>query len=301
MSCCYRIGAVVPLRSAPHGDRLWDRFLAGALARPWIVSSQQDARQDSARPWPSAPSGSSRQPDAEASPKAGSASWSRPADRQHRAPRAPLCRHRIAAAEGDVRELLAVLAGALTIAARGSAMASMLLSDGTGPLHNYRSPLDLGAAVREATRHRVTGALYERLLKKGCSAMKAIVISAYGGPEVLAVADLPDPVHATGEVLVRVRAFGLNHAEAYMRSGAWGEVAQVPGIEGAGTVEADPSGGLAGGTALADIPLQQMIAKAENGRYHAKPVRVFGFDEIVKAHQAMEGGLAAGKMVVAVS
>jgi NADPH2:quinone reductase len=50
---------------------------------------------------------------------------------------------------------------------------------------------------------------------------------------------------------------------------------------------------------LANIPLQQMIGKAENGRYHAKPVQVFGFDEIIKAHQAMEEGLAAGKMVVA--
>jgi NADPH:quinone reductase len=324
--------------------------------------------------------------------------------------------------------------------------------------------------------------------------MKAIVITAYGGPEVLAVTELPDPVPADGEVLIRVRAFGLNHAEAYMRSGAWGQVAQVTGIECAGTVEADPSGRLAAGTPvvailggmgrtrngsyaelvtvpaanvvpvrtslpwtdlvalpevyatawagwhqnlalrpgqtvlvrggtsalgqaavnvaaeegatviattrrpdragllrdigaaqvltddgqlagqvqklgievdavfdlvgnsvlrdslriartrgrvcqlgflgglepvtdfnpiadlptgvqfsfygsafvlgtesfpLADIPLQQMIANAEAGRYKAKPVRVFGFDEIVKAHQAMEEGLAAGKMVVA--
>jgi hypothetical protein len=48
--------------------------------------------------------------------------------------------------------MLAVLAGALPIAARGAAMASVLLSDGTGPLHSRRSPLDLGAAVREATR-----------------------------------------------------------------------------------------------------------------------------------------------------
>ena len=52
---------------------------------------------------------------------------------------------------------------------------------------------------------------------------------------------------------------------------------------------------------LTDIPLPEMITKAENGRYKAKPVRVFGFDEIVKAHQTMEEGLAAGKMVVAVS
>jgi NADPH2:quinone reductase len=41
-----------------------------------------------------------------------------------------------------------------------------------------------------------------------------------------------------------------------------------------------------------------MITKAETGRYKARPARVFGFEEIVKAHVAMEEGLAAGKMVV---
>ena len=51
---------------------------------------------------------------------------------------------------------------------------------------------------------------------------------------------------------------------------------------------------------LAEIPLAEMIAKAEAGRYQAKPVRVFGFDEIVEAHRTMEEGQAAGKMTVAV-
>ena len=73
--------------------------------------------------------------------------------------------------------------------------------------------------------------------------MKAIIISSYGGPEVLTVAELPDPVPAAGEVLIAVRAFGLNHAEAYMRSGAMGEVAQVTGIECAGTVAATRAAG----------------------------------------------------------
>lgn len=36
-------------------------------------------------------------------------------------------------------------------------------------------------------------------------------------------------------------------------------------------------------------------------RYQARPVRVSGFEDVVQAHQAMEEGLAAGKMVVAVS
>jgi NADPH:quinone reductase-like Zn-dependent oxidoreductase len=52
---------------------------------------------------------------------------------------------------------------------------------------------------------------------------------------------------------------------------------------------------------LADIPLQEMITKAESGRYRAKPVEVFGFEEIVEAHRAMEQGLAGGKMVVTVN
>jgi NADPH:quinone reductase len=51
---------------------------------------------------------------------------------------------------------------------------------------------------------------------------------------------------------------------------------------------------------LAEIPLAGMIAKAEAGRYQAKPVRVFSFGEIVEAHRVMDEGLAAGKMVVTV-
>jgi NADPH:quinone reductase len=95
--------------------------------------------------------------------------------------------------------------------------------------------------------------------------MKAIVISAYGGPEVLTIAELPDPVPAAGEVLIRVRAFGLNHAEAYMRSGAWGEVARVPGIECAGTVEADPSGRLVPGTPV--VAILGGMGRTRNGSY----------------------------------
>ena len=51
---------------------------------------------------------------------------------------------------------------------------------------------------------------------------------------------------------------------------------------------------------LAEIPLADMIAKAEAGGYRARPARVFGFDEIVEAHRVMEEGAAVGKMVVAV-
>jgi NADPH:quinone reductase len=78
--------------------------------------------------------------------------------------------------------------------------------------------------------------------------MRAIVISRYGGPEVLVETELPDPVPGKDEVLIRVKAFGLNHAECYFRAGAWGEVAQVTGIECAGIIDRDPTGTFAAGT-----------------------------------------------------
>jgi NADPH2:quinone reductase len=55
------------------------------------------------------------------------------------------------------------------------------------------------------------------------------------------------------------------------------------------------------GYSLADIPIREMVAKAEAETYRAKPVRVFGFDEIVEAHRVLDAGEAGGKMVVATS
>ncbi len=95
--------------------------------------------------------------------------------------------------------------------------------------------------------------------------MKAIVISSFGGPEVLTVTNLPDPEPAADEVLIAVRAFGLNHAEGYMRSGLFGEVAKVTGIECAGTVVADPSGRLAEGTPV--VAILGGMGRSRNGSY----------------------------------
>ena len=70
--------------------------------------------------------------------------------------------------------------------------------------------------------------------------MRAIVIKQHGGPEVLAIEQRPDPTPTPEEVLIDVKAFGLNHAEVYFRSGAWGDVAEITGIECVGTVRHDP-------------------------------------------------------------
>ncbi|KAI1178191.1 GroES-like protein [Nemania sp. FL0916] len=70
--------------------------------------------------------------------------------------------------------------------------------------------------------------------------MKAIVISAFGGPEVLKYQTAPKPVPGLDEVLIRVHAFGVNHAEMHMRKGEWDEWNPITGLECVGVVEAYP-------------------------------------------------------------
>jgi NADPH:quinone reductase-like Zn-dependent oxidoreductase len=77
--------------------------------------------------------------------------------------------------------------------------------------------------------------------------MKAVVIHAYGGPEVLKYEDYPDAVAGPGYVLVRVAATSINPIDLKIRSGAVKEFFPVafPGILGldlSGTVEAVGSG-----------------------------------------------------------
>jgi NADPH:quinone reductase-like Zn-dependent oxidoreductase len=95
--------------------------------------------------------------------------------------------------------------------------------------------------------------------------MRAIVISRYGGPEVLVETNLPVPVPGDGDVLIRIKAFGLNHAECYFRGGAWGDVAQVSGIECAGIVEADRSGTYQPGTPV--VAILGGMGRTRNGSY----------------------------------
>lgn len=69
--------------------------------------------------------------------------------------------------------------------------------------------------------------------------MRAIVITAQGGPEVLEYAEHPDPVPGDGEVVVDVAASGVNFIDIYHRSGAYPLALPSPiGSEGAGVVSA---------------------------------------------------------------
>jgi NADPH:quinone reductase len=95
--------------------------------------------------------------------------------------------------------------------------------------------------------------------------MKAVVITAYGGPETLALVERPDPQPKAGMVRVAVKAFGLNHAETYFRAGAWGDVAEISGIECVGEVIEDPQGRLAPGQAV--FAVMGGLGRTLNGSY----------------------------------
>lgn len=62
--------------------------------------------------------------------------------------------------------------------------------------------------------------------------MKAIVITRLGGPEVLEIRDLPEPVASAGQALVQVEAGGLNFADVMTASGGYPGTPKPPLIAG---------------------------------------------------------------------
>ena len=71
--------------------------------------------------------------------------------------------------------------------------------------------------------------------------MKAVVLRRHGGPEVLEIADSPDPVAGPDEILVRVHATALNRADLLQRMGLYPDPFltgdEIPGLEFSGVVE----------------------------------------------------------------
>lgn len=78
--------------------------------------------------------------------------------------------------------------------------------------------------------------------------MKAVVIHQAGGPENLRLEQIPIPKPAIGQVLIRVKAFGLNRSELFTRQGLSPvQFPRVLGIEAVGIVEEAPGNEFAKG------------------------------------------------------
>jgi NADPH:quinone reductase len=145
--------------------------------------------------------------------------------------------------------------------------------------------------------------------------MQAIVITKPGGPEVLKLTDLPDPVPERGEVLVKIHATAVNRADLHQRAGHYPAPSDVPenipGLEFAGEIassgdtsstwkKGDRVFGLVGGGSYAQylVVHSRAISRIpENLSYEAAAA----FPEsAITAYDAMvlQGALRAGETVL---
>lgn len=70
--------------------------------------------------------------------------------------------------------------------------------------------------------------------------MKAILVREHGGPEVLKLEELPDPKAGPDQVVVRLKAVGVNPVDVYIRTGAYARkpaLPFIPGSDAAGEIE----------------------------------------------------------------
>ncbi|MGI5287892.1 quinone oxidoreductase family protein [Nonomuraea polychroma] len=120
--------------------------------------------------------------------------------------------------------------------------------------------------------------------------MRAIIVSAQGGPEVLEYAERPDPVPGDGEVVVDVAASGVNFIDIYHRSGAYPlPLPTTIGSEGSGTVSAVGAG-------VRDVAVGDTVAWASVlGSYAEKAV--IPADRVVPVPDGVPAEVAAAAML----
>ncbi|WP_442772410.1 quinone oxidoreductase family protein [Paenirhodobacter enshiensis] len=124
--------------------------------------------------------------------------------------------------------------------------------------------------------------------------MFALTFETFGGPEVLRYREVPDPVARPGEVLVDVRAAGVNFADIYRRRGHYRELGEPPyidGYEGAGVVVALGAG--VGGLHIGDRIGFVDVARANVTRLAVPAERAIplpeGVDEVTAAAILLQG------------
>lgn len=141
--------------------------------------------------------------------------------------------------------------------------------------------------------------------------MRAVVLESYGGPEVLTIREVPEPVPGPDEVLVELAATALNRADLLQRMGLYPGPpmpAEIPGMEFAGTVVAlgdrvlgaavgDQVMGIVGGGSYAErlttherllLPIPASVDLADAAAI--PEVFITAYDALVS-----QGGLTAGR------
>jgi NADPH2:quinone reductase len=124
--------------------------------------------------------------------------------------------------------------------------------------------------------------------------MKAIQVQSTGGPEVLQLRDVPDPVPHVGDALVRVHTSGVNFMDVYFREGKYkAPLPFIPGGEGTGHVEALGDG-------VIDLAVGDAVAWLGSVGGYAEKV-VVPADRLVKVPAALDLQTAAALMIQGVT
>jgi NADPH2:quinone reductase len=120
--------------------------------------------------------------------------------------------------------------------------------------------------------------------------MKAIQIQKNGGPEVMALSELPVPEAAAGQAVVKVEAAGVNFIDVYQRNGLYPvQLPYVLGMEGSGTVSAVGAG-------VGTLRAGDRVAWAAGPGTYAEYVAVPS-DKLVKVPEAIGFPEAAAAML----
>ena len=121
--------------------------------------------------------------------------------------------------------------------------------------------------------------------------MRAIEISRFGAPEVLRPTERPLPVAGAGEVLIRVRASGVNRPDVLQRSGAYPPppgASDLPGLEVSGVIESGDAAAMAEAGLAQGDRVCALVAGGGYAEYCVAPVGQClpvpdGFDDVQAA------------------
>ncbi len=120
--------------------------------------------------------------------------------------------------------------------------------------------------------------------------MRAIQVTETGGPDVLRLAELPDPQPGPGQLLVELAAAGVNYIDTYHRSGAYPmPLPFISGSEGAGTVTAV-------GPDTGDFAVGDLVVWATSLGSYAE-LAVVATEQAVPVPQGVDSQTAAGSLL----
>lgn len=121
--------------------------------------------------------------------------------------------------------------------------------------------------------------------------MKALCFDRFGGPEALAIRELPDPAPEPGHAIVRMQAIGLNFADVYRRRGNYhlaGEPPWIAGYEGAGVIESIAGEG--------PFRVGDRVGFADSPYANAEKVSV-PFDKLIPLPDGISAEMAAASLL----